>query len=162
MVSLRMVVSAPAKRAVPDTRWRLVSSFTALVKAMPGSSTISEAMITVLRLSGATKPETAIATAPATSPASASEASDRRGRFCATMSSKPISRPITPAVAMSSHGRRNSPATAAEAMPKPSSCIALPRQPAGRSSARKASRPAAIWTRPAITSSAMRSTSHSL
>ena len=54
MVSLSIVVTAPAKRAVPETRCWLVSSLTALVSAMPGSSTISEAMITVLRLSGAT------------------------------------------------------------------------------------------------------------
>ena len=157
-----MVVNAPAKRAVPDTRWRLVSSLTALVRVMPGSSTISDAMITVLRLSGATRVETAIATVPASSPASASSASDSRGRREARMSSAPISRPIMPAVAMSSHGNRSRPATAADASPKPSNCIARPRQVAGRESARSASRPLAICIRPAITSSAMRSASHSL
>ena len=72
IVSLRIVVSAPANRAVPDTRCRLVSSFTALVSVMPGSSTMSAAMTTVLRFSGPTRLATAMATMPATTPAIAS------------------------------------------------------------------------------------------
>ena len=162
MVSLRMVVSAPANRAVPDTRWRLVSSFIALVNAMPGSNTISDAMITVLRLSGASRLATAIATEPATSPATASEASCRRGRDCATKSSRPSNKPMMPAVPMSSHGRRSNPATAAEASPNPNTCIARQRTDGGSANVRSATRPAATSSSPAITCSAMRSASHSL
>ena len=48
------VASAPAKRAVPETRCWLVGSFTAFVSDMPGSSTISDIDDHGLRLSGPT------------------------------------------------------------------------------------------------------------
>ena len=53
--SCMTVVTAPANRPVPDIRCWLVSSLTALVNAKPGSSTTSEAMITVFWFSGATR-----------------------------------------------------------------------------------------------------------
>ncbi len=51
-VSLSTVVTAPARRAVPETQCWLASSLKALVSDIPGSSTTSEAMITVLRFNG--------------------------------------------------------------------------------------------------------------
>ena len=51
-VSFMMVVSAPANRAVPDTQCWLASSLTALVSAMPGSSTTSAAMMTEFWFNG--------------------------------------------------------------------------------------------------------------
>ncbi len=74
-VSFMIVVSAPAKRAVPETQCWLASSLTALVKAMPGSSTTSEAMITEFWFSGPMKLATSTATKPASIAASASLAS---------------------------------------------------------------------------------------
>ena len=129
---------------------------------MPGSSTINDAMITVLRLSGAMNVATAMATKPASIAAIASPASFSRGRLRDARSSRPISNPVQPAVAMSSHGSRSKPATAAAARPKPNTCSALPRQRSGRSSARSAAWPSASPSVPAMTSSAMRSASHSL
>ena len=80
-VSLSIVVSAPAKRAVPDTRCWLVSSLTALVSAMPGSSTISDGDdhgVQVERRDEAGDQRSRRSRRP--SPAIASQASCSRGR----------------------------------------------------------------------------------
>ncbi|MNV32120.1 hypothetical protein D3C71_1234470 [compost metagenome] len=112
-VSFRIVVTAPANRAVPETQCWLASSLTALVSDIPGSSTTSEAMITVLRFSAPMKEATSVATEPASSAANASLASRVAGRRSVYMPMTPISRPITPAVAISSHGSFHRPATPA-------------------------------------------------
>ena len=153
---------APAKRAMPETRFWLVSSLTALVKAMPGISTISDEMITVLRFSGPIQLATTTAIIPANIAAIASLASLSRGRSRVAQSSTPSSRPVTPAVAISSHGSRHSPATAAADSPNARIEMVLPRQRPGRSSARSAAWPASRSSVPAITASATRSTSHNL
>ena len=137
-LSFMIVVNAPAKRAVPDTQCWLASSLTALVSDMPGSSTTSEAMITVLRFSAPTKVATTVATRPASSAASASAASRLAGRLSVTMPSRPISRPMTPAVAMSSHGSFHMPATPAAPRVKDRMVRSLPRRPGSLSSWRSA------------------------
>src|SRR3546814_6012787 len=93
-VSLSIVLIAPAKRAVPEIRFWLVSSLTALVSDMPGISTISAAITTVLRLSGPTNLATRIATVAASIAEIASLASRRRGRVADTQSTTPTSSPI--------------------------------------------------------------------
>ena len=129
---------------------------------MPGSSTISDAMITVLRLSGAMKLATRMATKPATSAEIASLASFICGRRAISSPSTPMMTPISPAVAMSSHGSRHSPATAAAARPDAKICIARQRTLGVRSSARSAVWPWAMLISPIDTASAMRSASLSL
>ena len=122
----------------------------------------SEAMITVLRLSAPTKDATRVATMPASSAASASAASRVAGRRSVTMPSRPIIRPMTPAVAMSSHGSFHMPATPAAPRVNERMVRSLPRRPGSLSNWRSAVWPWAMLIRPLATSSAIWSATLSL
>src|SRR6185312_548804 len=79
-VSFRIVAAAPAKSATPEARCWLVSSRTALVSDMPGTSTISADSTTSFSANGSSQALTIVAMKVATSAAIASLAADRRGR----------------------------------------------------------------------------------
>ena len=143
-VSFNSTVSAPAKRAVPDTSCRLVSSDTAVVRLRPGISTIKAAMMTFCSDSVARKADTA------------SWASDQRGRPWLSSVSTPIIMPRLAAATRSAQPvLRISPVTEAEASPKLRIAQGRAKRLPGRSSARIATSPSAMSRRPASTSSAM-------
>ena len=161
-VSLSRIISAPAKRAVPDTRCWADSSLTALVSIRPGISTISEATITVLKAIGSMKVATTAASRVATRAAMASRASFRRGRSLASTAMAPITSPIRPAVSTPGRAAPSRAATAPAERPKLSAASTRARAGSGRSSARSAATPAARSWRPSSTSSVIASVAASL
>ena len=156
-VSFSSVVNAPAKRVVPEVNCRLASSDTAVVRVMPGISTMSAAITTLCKVSGSTV-ATAEASRVATNAARASCASPQDGRPSLKIVSQPISTPSTAAVARSAQpvfGSR--PVTEAEARPKLKIASGFAYARGGRSSARMAASPLAMSRLPTTTSSAIAS-----
>ena len=137
-VSFIRIISAPAKRAVPDISCWLDSSLTALVSIRPGIRTISDDTMTVLSDSGSMKVATAAASRVATSAAMASRPSARRGRPAASTYSTPMTVPMVALVTTFAQLALSRPATAPADRPKLSAVITCARRRGGMSSARSA------------------------
>ena len=115
--SFSSVITAPAKRATPEIKCCVDNSRTAVVRLTPGIRTIKLASTTDFTSIGTNHALTTVATNVASNAEIASKLALSRGRPSEIIANAPVTRPIPPAAARSTHDACRIAATAADAMP---------------------------------------------